>query len=69
VSELPFYLEESVPTEVGRQLRSSGIDAVPSRTPAPRRAHEADPPVTHSDPVLERRYQPTGRLFLAGAPD
>jgi hypothetical protein len=28
VSELRFYLDENVPTEVGRQLRSSGIDAV-----------------------------------------
>jgi hypothetical protein len=28
VSELSFYLDENVPTEVARQLRSSGIDAV-----------------------------------------
>jgi hypothetical protein len=28
VSALQFYLDENVPTEVGRQLRSSGIDAV-----------------------------------------
>jgi uncharacterized protein with PIN domain len=31
VSELRFYLDENVPTEVGRQLRSSGIDAVTAR--------------------------------------
>jgi hypothetical protein len=31
VSELRFYLEENAPTEVGRQLRSSGIDAVTVR--------------------------------------
>ncbi|HVT57037.1 MAG TPA: DUF5615 family PIN-like protein [Thermoanaerobaculia bacterium] len=31
MSELRFYLDESVPTEVGRQLRSSGIDAVTAR--------------------------------------
>jgi hypothetical protein len=31
VSELRFYLDENVPTEVGRQLRSSGVDAVTAR--------------------------------------
>lgn len=31
VSELRFYLDENVPTEVGLQLRSSGIDAVTAR--------------------------------------
>jgi hypothetical protein len=31
VSELRFYLDENVPTEVGRQLRSSGIDVVTVR--------------------------------------
>jgi hypothetical protein len=31
VTELSFYLDENVPTEVGRQLRSSGIDAVTVR--------------------------------------
>jgi hypothetical protein len=31
VSELRFYLDENVPTEVGRQLRSSSIDAVTAR--------------------------------------
>jgi len=31
VSELQFYLDENVPTEVGSQLRSSGIDAVTVR--------------------------------------
>ena len=31
LSELRFYLDENVPTEVGRQLASSGIDAVTAR--------------------------------------
>ncbi len=31
LSELRFYLDENVPTEVARQLRSSGIDAVTAR--------------------------------------
>jgi uncharacterized protein with PIN domain len=31
VSELSFYLDENVPTEVARQLRLSGIDAVTVR--------------------------------------
>jgi predicted nuclease of predicted toxin-antitoxin system len=31
VSEVRFYLDENVPTEVGRQLRSSGLDAVIAR--------------------------------------
>jgi predicted nuclease of predicted toxin-antitoxin system len=31
VSDLRFYLDENVPTEVGTQLRSSGIDAVTAR--------------------------------------
>jgi hypothetical protein len=31
VSELRFYLDENVPTEVGSQLCSSGIDAVTAR--------------------------------------
>jgi hypothetical protein len=31
VSELRFYLDENDPTEVGRQLRSSSIDAVTVR--------------------------------------
>jgi len=31
VSELLLYLDQNVPTEVGRQLRSSGIDAVTAR--------------------------------------
>ncbi|HXO43509.1 MAG TPA: DUF5615 family PIN-like protein [Thermoanaerobaculia bacterium] len=31
MSDLRFYLDENVPTEVGTQLRSSGIDAVTAR--------------------------------------
>jgi len=31
VSEIRFYLDENVPTEVGRQLSSSGIDTVTAR--------------------------------------
>lgn len=31
MSEISFYLDENVPTEVSRQLRSSGIDAVTAR--------------------------------------
>lgn len=31
MSELSFYLDENVPTEVGRQLLSSGIDVVTAR--------------------------------------
>ena len=31
MSELRFYLDENVPIEVARQLRSSGIDAVTAR--------------------------------------
>jgi hypothetical protein len=36
LSELRFYLDENVPTEVGRQLRSSGVDAVTARPGASR---------------------------------
>jgi uncharacterized protein with PIN domain len=31
LNELRFYLDENVPTEIGRQLNSSGIDAVSVR--------------------------------------
>jgi uncharacterized protein with PIN domain len=31
VSAVRFYLDENVPTEVGRQLRSSGVDTVTAR--------------------------------------
>jgi uncharacterized protein with PIN domain len=31
LSELRFYLDENVPTEIGRQLRLSGIDTVSAR--------------------------------------
>ena len=31
MSEVRFYLDENVPTEVARQLRSSGIDALTAR--------------------------------------
>jgi uncharacterized protein with PIN domain len=54
LSELRFYLDENVPTEIARQLRFSGIDAVSVR--------DLDA-LGHDDPDHLRRATEMGRVL------
>jgi len=68
VSELRLYIDENVPTEVGRQLRSSGIDAVTARDLGSLGAGDRDhlERVTAQSRMLSTHDQDFLRLAAAG---